>query len=183
MSNDTYFSAAKLNTMLAMVKDGTRDLTSAELKPYWDGMLDEPMMERYAESAAFRAENDLPSLGASQFAAQASRSSGQQTFIQYLNEVGVESVYIEDISSEDRDASVPDLGVLGEVIQRLQTKGYVPASEALSARYAGVELPSDAQTVLHIDEPLPSTWADEDGLIAVRLARARAYLFSYLGDL
>jgi hypothetical protein len=183
MSNDTYFAAVKLNTMLAMVKDGTRDLTSVDLKPYWDGMLDEPMTERYAESAEFRAKNDLPSLGASQFAAQASRSSGQQTFIQYLNEVGVESVYVEDVSKEDMGATIPDLGVLGEVIQRLQAKGYTADPEALSARYAGVVLPSDPQTVLHLDEPLPSTWADEDGLIAARLARARAYLFSYLGGI
>ena len=183
MSNDTYFSAAKLNTMLAMVKDGVRDLTSADLKPYWDGMLDEPTDERYKESAEFRVANGLPTLGTSQFASQASRGSGQQTFIQYLNEVGVESVYIEDVSSEDMGATVPDLGVLGEVIQRLQAKGYTTDPEALSARYAGINLPSDPQTVLHLDEPLPSAWADEDGLIAARLARARSYLFSYLGDI
>jgi hypothetical protein len=182
--SDTYFAADKMNTLIAMAKDGVRDLTSDLLKPYWDtvpDLSDEELQEAYDASAAFRDASGITPIGISTFASQAAKATGHQTFIQYLNEMGIESEYTEDVTAEEQ-TSLPDLGELTEVVQTLKAKGYEPDPAAMQERFSGMEVPISSGTVLHLEEPLPSAWADEDDTVASRLARARTYVAQYLGE-
>lgn len=187
MSNGdtTYVSAQKMNELIAMAEKDLRDLSNPDLSPFWSGVpaaSQEELEDSFAESSAFREENDLPLNSASSFSIQASKGSAQDTFMNYLEEMGLERTYTEDVTEEAVEEILPEIEELSEVIQLLKTKGFTADISGLAARFKGMSLPVETQTIKHLNEPLPSTWADESFLVARRLARAKTYLRLYLGE-
>lgn len=181
----TYVSAARMNELIAMAEKGLRDLSSPDLSPFWAGVpasSKDDISASFQESQAFRTENDLPSNSESSFAVQASKGGAQETFMNYLGEMGLEREYTEDVTSEEVEEVLPDIEGLSEVIQSLEIKGFVADVAGLASRFQGMSIPVEKQTIQHLNEPLPSSWADESSLVARRLARARTYLHLYLGE-
>ena len=70
------YAALKMNEFLDMVGDGTRDLASAELSPFYDNapaVSREEVSERMGASSAYRGLNNLPSIGEDVFSFQVSK--------------------------------------------------------------------------------------------------------------
>lgn len=181
----TYVSAVKMNEIIAMTEKGLRDLSSPDLSPFWAGVpavSQEETTASFQESQAFRIESSLPPNSESSFAMQASKGGAQETFMNYLAEMGLEKAYVEDVTEEAVEEILPDVEGLSEVIQTLEVKGFKADIAGLAARFKGVTIPIEKQTIKHLSEPLPSSWADESSIVARRLARARTYLNLYLGE-
>lgn len=181
----TYFAAAQMNNLIAIAEEGLRDLSSQDLKKFWTGVpseSQEAVAARFAASEAFRSENSLTPISASTFSVQASKGGAQNTFMNYLADMGLERTYVEDVYYEDEEFVLPTLAGLSDVISLLEAKGYEADVENLATMFPGVSLDFEIQTIQHLREPLPSAWADEDSLVERRLARARTYLYLYLGS-
>lgn len=182
---DTYVAAVKMNTMIAMASEGLRDLSNPTLSPYYAGVAAEgqdALRTRFQESQAFRLANALPPVSESSYGSQASKDGAQETFIRYLNDMGVETEYEEDMFAETVTETLPHMGAISEVIQTLVAKGFTADVAGLANRFPGMNIPVETEEIKHIREPLPTAWADEDSLVERHLARARAYLYAYLGD-
>jgi len=183
--SNTYVSSVKMNTMIAMAEEGLRDLSNPALSPYYAGVAAQgvaALRTRFAEVQAFRLANALPPVSESSYASQASHDGAQETFVRYLNDMGVETEYEEDMFSETVADTLPHMGAIAEVIQTLKAKGFTPDVDGLANRFPGMNISVETVEIKHLREPLPTPWADEDSLVERHLARARAYLYAYLGD-
>lgn len=180
---ETYFAAARLQAFLAIVADGLRDLTSGDgLSAFYDWADEVPPEEiasRYEESSSFRSQSDLPPTGEPSFTAQIAKTGSKNTFLQMVQEMGVEAQYKEDVTEETpTDATIPIPG-LEDTIQALQKKGFTVDREAAAALFP--DLSASSEPVKHLGEDSPTPWAQEDSLISMKWARAQEYVRQYFG--
>jgi len=177
---DTYYAADKMQQFSEMVKEDVRNLQSSKLAPYYEvpAVSDADASARYAASSAFRSENGLSPVTESSFSSQISRGFGKDTFIQFLNEMGIESQVVDDVFSGDPGERIPQIPGLTDLIHDLVGKGFSINTSALMSTFPGLDLSSDP--VLHLSEEDPSTWAEEDSVVAARLRKAKTYARLYL---
>lgn len=181
MSNDTtFFAAQKTNEFIQMAKEDVRNLQSDRLSPFYDldDVSDEGVDERFKASVAFRDENDLPPITESSFSSQISQDFGKDTFVQFLNQKGVESVYEEDLFEDEPGDRVPQIPGLTDLIADLVRQGFVIDTDALMNTFPGLDL--SVEPVKHLREDPPVTWAEEDSVIASRIRKTKSYSRLYL---
>ena len=178
---DTYYAAEKTKQFSEMVLENMRNLQSELLAPYYEveGVSEEEASERFDASVTFRDEADLPAITEPAFSAQLSRSFGQDTFIQFLNEMGIESETTDDLFEDAPGGRLPQIPGLTDLIHDLVTKkGFTVDTEALMEKFPGLDLSSEP--VMHLSEEAPSLWAEEDSVVSRRLRKARTYASLYL---
>jgi len=180
--SDTYFAADQLQAFLALVSDGLRDLVSGDgLEAFYAWAEDVPpddVLARFEESSAFRTANGIPAVGEPSFVAQISKSGSKSTFLQMVQEMGIEATYAGDVTEVvPSDAPIPIAG-LEDTIQALLRKGYTIDREALKALFPEVD---SVEPVKHLGEIPPTPWAQEDSLISMKWARAQEYVRQYFG--
>jgi hypothetical protein len=177
------YAQAKLDDFLLFFGDGLRDTRSDDLSPYYDGapmVPDDEATQRYKDSVTFRNQNDLPPVGADTFASQLSESNSQTVFRDFVEGMGIEETIVDDLIEESPGITILGLDGLSEVLATLEEKGYAPDYEGVVERFEGLSLPTSDETVLHIDEPFPTVWGEEDSVIAEKLKRSRQYVKDYL---
>jgi len=181
MTDWTLYAAAIQEEFINMVKGDLRYSGSQELAPFWNNA-PEPgnneITERFEASVAFRVANDLLRIGESDFVGQIVPSKSQAFFQDFVDAMGVEREYVEDIFLESPDSRLPEVPGLTDTIRILVTKGYAIDKDALEATYPSIDLSEEA--VLHIDEPLPSQFGEEDSIIAGKMANTRTYTRLYV---
>jgi hypothetical protein len=181
MSNgETFYAAQKTNEFIQMVRENVRDLQSDKLSPFHDmnDVPDEEISDRFDASVEFRDENDLPPVTESSFSSQISQDFGKDTFIQFLNQKGVESEFQEDLFEDEPGDRVPQIAGLTDLIADLVRQGFVIDTEALMEAFPGLDL--STESVKHLREDPPVTWAEEDSVIATRIRKAKSYSRLYL---
>lgn len=178
---ETYYAAQKTADFVNMVRSGLRNLTDpSAMAPYYENAPRVPVDEvgpRYEESADFRTENDLVQVGETAFSSQIAYGASQENFSQFVQEMGLEKEYQEDITVE-ATTSLPALTALDPVIDALVAKGFTPDIDGLIAKYPSIEVVEE--NILHIEETDPSTWAEEDSAIAENVGRARTFVSLYV---
>jgi len=177
---DTYYAANKTQQFSEMVKEGVRNLRSSKLVPYYEvpAVSGADASARYDASVTFRSKNGLPPVTESSFSSQISRGFGKDTFIQFLNEMGIESQVVIDLFNDDPGERIPQIPGLSDLIHDLVRKGFKIDTSALMRTFPGLDLSSDP--VLHLSEEDPSTWAEEDSVVAARLRKAKTYARLYM---
>jgi hypothetical protein len=176
----TYYAAAKWKEFLAEVRDGLRDLQSPSLAPFYAWAPEVSSAEsaaRLKASVDYREDNGLPVVGSPDFAFQVSKSSAKPVFVRIVSEMGVESEYVEDVVPEEQASKIPDIPGLQDVISRLIKAGFTVDTEALAAKFPGLDL--SGGTIFHLNENEPTRWAEEDSVVLSKMARARKYVKMY----
>jgi hypothetical protein len=177
------YAQTKLDEFLLFFDDGLRDLRNEDLSPYYAGapmVPDDESQERYAASQEFRTEEELPPVGADAFASQLSEDGSQTVFQDFVESMGIEEEVVDDITEETAVTTILGFNSLNEVLATLEEKGFTPDYESVQAKFADIDIPVEDATVLHIDEPFPSVWGEEDSVIAEKLRRSRRYVKEYL---
>lgn len=176
----TYYAAQKTDEFIQMVRENVRNLQSDKLSPFYnlDDVSDEEIGERFEASVVFRDGNDLPPVTESSFSSQISQDFGKDTFVQFLNQKGIESVYEEDLFEDEPGDRVPQIPGLTDLIADLVRQGFVIDTAALMAAFPGLDL--SVAPVKHLREDPPVTWAEEDSVIASRIRKAKSYSRLYL---
>lgn len=177
------YAEAKTAAFIDMVNDDLRDLRSIRLAPFYDNAPDVPSDEirsRRTESSAYRRSNGLSSIGESAFASQIAKGTSKETFIRFVDEMGVEQEYVEDMTSEAIPTALTSMGGLSKAVQILVGQGFELDMDAVRSRFPDIDLPIEEDEVLHINEIAPSTWAEDDSIVVEKLARARVYVDNYL---
>jgi len=170
----------RMNEFINMVQDGTRDLSSKTLEPYWGDPpypSSEEVLERKAASDEFREQSDLPEIGQDTFVSQISPGGSQTLFMDFLDAMGIEKEYVEDISSEEV-SPIPIPRSLLKPVNTLAAAGIEVDEDAVRERF-GSSVPPEPDEVLHIDEPLPADYAEEDSIVAEKMRRAKVYVATY----
>ena len=179
------YAAARMNEFLSMVRDGTRDLTSPDLSPFYDNasaVSQEAVADRMDESVAYRTDHDLPPIGEEVFSFQISQGSSRDVFIDFVVDMGIEQEYTEDMYTEEIGAILLALEPLSRVVAALSTKGIEPDQEAVQQEFEDLGIPVESESILHLSEPLPNVYAEEDSIVAEKLRRARVYTDTLLEE-
>jgi len=181
MVNWDLYAAALQDEFISMVKGDLRRSSSDALSPFWQDPPapgSEEIGDRYQASSDFRAVNNLLRICESDFIGQIIPDKSQAFFETFVSAMGIEAVTVDDIYSESPDSRLPEVPGMTEVIRVLVAKGFAIDKDALEATYPSVDLSEVA--VLHIDEPLPSQFGEEDSIIAGKMAKARIYTRLYI---
>jgi hypothetical protein len=176
------YAETQWRNFLAMYSAGRRNLKDpSALSVFYDNIPDMPSDEvsrAFNESVDYRISKDLPVPDSSTFASQISARSAQATFTGIVNEMGVETEYSEDVTSEVVSRFIPDISGLEDTIQELVRKGFKINEASLASRFPVV---AEDKTILHIEEKAPSVWVEEQAFLRMRRRRAEAYVQSYVG--
>jgi hypothetical protein len=169
-----------MNEFIDMVREDVRDLQSDSLAPFQevDDVPEEEAAIRFDESSAFRRDSKLPPVTESSFSSQVSSEFGKDTFVEFLNQKGIESEFVEDLFEDDPGDRIPQIPGLTDLIADLVRQGFAVDTEALMATFPGLDL--STEPVLHLREDPPSVWAEEDSVIAARIRKAKSYSRLYL---
>lgn len=178
------YAQTKLSEFLDKFDDGLRDITNSVLSPYYDEaqvVTGEEQAVRSAASSAFRLANGLPPISSDAFAFQISAGSSKAVFEEYVRALGIEAVYEEDLSSAELSSALLTLPGLADVISALLLLDLTPDIEAIEERFIDMDIPIQTGTVLHISQPEPPTYGEEDSVIAEKMNRTKGYVNSLLG--
>lgn len=175
------YAARIQEEFINMVKGNLRDSTSQNLSPFWDNAPEpgnDEIEHRFDASVAFRVANNLLRIGEADFIGQILPSKGQAFFQDFVDAMGIEREYEEDIFTESPEERIPEVPGLTDTIRVLIKKGYSIDADALEATYPSADL--STEEVLHIDEPLPDQFGEEDSIIAGKMANGRIYTRLYV---
>ena len=174
-----------MNEFLAMVKDGTRDLTSKALRPFYVNappVSSEEVASRKSDSDVYRSLNSLDPIGGDSFSFQIGEGNSRSLFISFLRQMGIEAVYAEDVYSEKTDPVLLSLSSLSRTIAALSAQGIEPDTESIREKFEDLGIPFESEEVLHVSDPLPDSYGEEDTIIAEKLRRARVYVETYFAE-
>jgi len=181
MTDWHFYAAAIQEEFINMVKGDLRNSSSKNLAPFWQDAPDpgnDEITERFAASVDFRVANDLLRIGEADFIGQIIPDKGQAFFQTFVDAMGIEKVYEEDIFLEAPEERLPEVPGLTDTIRILVAKGYEVDKIALEETYPSVDL-SDEE-VYHIDEPLLDQFGEEDSIIAGKMVNGRIYTELYV---
>jgi hypothetical protein len=181
MVNWTLYAAAIQEEFINMVKGDLRDSGSESLSPFWADPPEpgnDEVSERFAASVAFRVANDLLRISESNFVGQIIADKAQAFFRDFVDAMGIEREYVEDVFLEAPDSRIPEVPGLTDTIRILIAKGYEIDKDALEATFPSLDL--SEEEVLHIDEPLPALFGEEDSVIAGKMANGQIYTRLYV---
>ena len=175
------YAASIQEEFINMVKGNLRDSSSQALAPFWQDAPEpgnDEITERFDASVTFRVLNDLLRISEADFVGQILPSKSQAFFRDFVDAMGIEEKYVEDVFLESPETRLPKVPGLSETIRVLVAKGYAIDKEALEATYPSVDL--SEEEVYHINEPLPDQFGEEDSIIAGKRAKTRIYTRLYV---
>lgn len=181
MTDWHFYAAGIQEEFINMVKGDLRDTSSRNLSPFWADSPDpgdDEITERFAASVAFRVANDLLRISEADFVGQIIPDKAHAFFRNFVNEMGIEQEFEEDLFLEAPEGRLPEVPGLTDTIRVLVAKGFEIDKEALEETYPSVDL--SEEEVHHIDEPLPDQFGEEDSIVAGKMVNGRIYAELYV---
>ena len=164
------YARRALQSTVAQVLAGTRDITSPNLSSYLAAIpgSQRRVAERYAVVSDYRTTRQLPTVTPNQFGQDQTPSGGTAFFVRAQTGQGIEEVFAEDLTFSDVYSNAPThlAGAIAAISRKI-----TPDTVALDSKLNFTANPSS----LHLTEGPPPSVADDDSLTYRRLQQAFQY--------